>query len=83
VWRRIWFVSRDWLLYLDDIIESAEKIQRFLGTATLETFCDNELLLDAVLYNLQVIGEAVKRLPDEAKAMAPGSTGPGRRVCVT
>lgn len=73
-------MSRDWLLYLDDVIESAEKIQRFLRTATLDTFSADELLFDAVLYNLQVIGEAVKKLPAEAKAMSPGVdwSGPAR-----
>jgi uncharacterized protein with HEPN domain len=78
--RRIWSVSRDWLLYLDDLIESAEKIDRFLRAATLETFRDDDLLFDAVLYNLQVIGESVKKLPDAAKAMSPGVdwSGPAR-----
>lgn len=73
-------MSRDWLLYLDDVIEGAEKIQRFLRTATLDTFSGDELLFDAVLYNLQVIGEAVKKLPPEAKAMSPGVdwSGPKR-----
>lgn len=66
MWKRIWSVSRDWLLYLDDVIDSAEKIQRFVRTATLDKFLADELLFDAVLYNLQVIGEAVKKLPDEA-----------------
>ena len=72
-------MSRDWLLYLDDMIDSAEKIQRFLRTATFEMFSADELLFDAVLYNLQVIGEAVKKLPEEAKAMAPAVdwSGPG------
>ena len=73
-------MSRDWLLYLDDLIESAEKIDRFLRAATLETFRDDDLLFDAVLHNLQVIGESVKKLPDEAKAMSPGDdwSGPAR-----
>jgi uncharacterized protein with HEPN domain len=80
MWKRIWSVSRDWLLYLDDVIDSAEKIQRFVRTATLDKFLADELLFDAVLYNLQVIGEAVKKLPDEAKAMSPGVdwSGPAR-----
>ncbi|MCC6531281.1 MAG: hypothetical protein IT531_01915 [Burkholderiales bacterium] len=46
-------MSRDWLLYLDDVIESAEKIQRFLRTATLDTFSADELLFDAVLAALR------------------------------
>jgi len=72
--------SRDWLLYLDDLIEGAEKVQRFLAGRSLAEFVADELLFDAVLFNLQVIGEAVKRLPDEAKSQVSGAdwTGPAR-----
>ena len=73
-------MSRDWLLYLDDLIDSAEKIQRFLKGRSLETFASDELLFDAVLFNLEVIGEAVKKLPEEARSAAPEAdwSGPAR-----
>ncbi len=44
-------MSRDWLLYLDDVIDSAEKIQRFLRSATQEKFSADELLFDAIRQN--------------------------------
>jgi uncharacterized protein with HEPN domain len=73
-------VSRDWLLYLDDLIDSAEKVQRFLRGRSYGEFAADELLFDAVLFNLEVIGEAVKKLPEEAKASEPDTdwTGPAR-----
>jgi len=73
-------VSRDWLLYLDDLIDSAEKIGRFLEGREFAGFAADEMLFDAVLFNLQVIGEAVKKLPEEAKSSAPDGdwTGPAR-----
>lgn len=73
-------MSRDWLLYLDDLIASAEKVQRFLKGRSLDAFIADELLFDAVLFNLEVIGEAVKKLPEEAKSAAPDAdwTGPAR-----
>ena len=37
-WSGISFVSRDWLLYVDDPIDSAEKIQRFLSGRSFESF---------------------------------------------
>ena len=46
-------MSRDWLLYLDDLIESAEKIQRFLAGGKFDEFSSNEMLFDAVLFNLE------------------------------
>jgi uncharacterized protein with HEPN domain len=38
----------------------------------LPTFSNDWRTRDAVLHNLEVIGEAVKRLPDELKANHPG-----------
>lgn len=80
MWSENSYVSRDWLLYLDDLIESAEKIQRFLNGKSFEGFAADELLFDAVLFNLEVIGEAVKKLPGDAKSAVPEGdwTGPAR-----
>jgi len=73
-------MSRDWLLYLDDLIDSAEKIGRFVAGRTFDTFVPDEAVFDAVLFNLQVIGEAVKKLPAEASAALPEAdvAGPAR-----
>ena len=67
-------------MYLDDLIDSAEKIQRFVRGRSFQTFSSDEMLFDAVLFNLEVIGEAVKKLPEEAKSSAPDAnwTGPAR-----
>lgn len=67
-------------MYPDDLIDSAEKIGRFLQDRTFETFSSNEMLFDAVLFNLEVIGEAVKKLPEEPKSSIPDAdwTGPAR-----
>ncbi len=68
-------MSRSWLLYLDDLIESAEKIGRLVAGRTFSTFTSDEAVFDAVLFNLQVIGEAIKRLPDDAREAMPGASG--------
>lgn len=70
-------MSRDWLLYLDDIIASAEKITEFVKTRTLETFTADHMCFDAVLFNLQVIGEAYKKLPAEIVKEFPAKVGGG------
>lgn len=64
-------MSRDWLLYLDDILESAGKIGRLVRDRSYEAFVADEVAFDAVLFNLQVIGEAVKKVPDVARASLP------------
>ena len=61
-------MSRSSLLYLDDLIASAEKIGRLTTGCSPETFVTNEAVFDAVLFNLQVIGEAVKKLPEDLRA---------------
>ena len=52
-------MSRDWLLYLDDLIASAEKIGRLIGGRDLAAVMKDEAAFDAILFNLLVIGEAV------------------------
>ena len=49
-------MSRSWLLYLDDLIQSAEKIGRLVSGHTYEEFTSDEATFDAVLFNLQIIG---------------------------
>ena len=36
-------MSRDPLLYLDDIVQAAEKIQRTVTNLSFEAFCDNRI----------------------------------------
>ncbi len=65
-------MSRDPKLYLEDIFEAGEKILRFCEGMDETAFVGDELVQDAVLRNLEVIGEAVKRLPSSWKEHAPG-----------
>ncbi|WP_457637354.1 HepT-like ribonuclease domain-containing protein [Oceanithermus sp.] len=60
-------MSRDPRLYLDDIIESCRKVARYVRGLNQDEAMRNELIVDAILRNLLVIGEAAKKLPDEWK----------------
>ncbi len=73
-------MSRDWLLYLDDLIASAEKIGRLIGGRDLPGVLQDEAAFDAILFNLQIIGESVKKLPPDKRAAlaAPHRVGPAR-----
>ncbi len=64
-------MSRDPLLYLDDIAQAAEKIDQSVRNLSFESFCEDNVVFDAVLFNLQVIGEASKKLPDNIKVAMP------------
>ncbi|MBE2242193.1 MAG: DUF86 domain-containing protein [Burkholderiaceae bacterium] len=67
-------------MYLDDLIASAERIGRLTVGRSIEQFVADEAAFDAVLFNLQVIGEAIKKLPAEAQALLPQADrrGPAR-----
>ncbi len=60
-------MSRSWLLFLDDLISSAEKIDRLTRGMDAAEFAMHEAVLDAVLFNLPIIGESIKSFPDEAR----------------
>jgi len=64
-------MSRNLALYLDDIFTSIGKIERYTANMTRKTFVADERTLDAVAHNLQVIGEAVKNIPDDMRDRYP------------
>lgn len=60
-------MPRDFKLYLEDILDSIHKIQLYTKDLPFEELNLNSMLLDAVLHNLEIIGEAVKHVPAEIK----------------
>jgi len=63
-------MPKDSRVYLEDIIEAITKIEKYMGNLTFEEFRKNELVIDAVIRNLEIIGEAVKRMPKEVREKA-------------
>ena len=64
-------MSRDWRFYLGDMTLWCEKIAMFVGTSTRDEFLANVLVYDAVLRNLEILGEAAKHVPADVKARRP------------
>jgi uncharacterized protein with HEPN domain len=58
-------------LYLHDIVEAADAIQRFLQGTSEETFLEDELQQSAVLQKLIIIGEAASRLSENFRQLHP------------
>ncbi len=63
--------KRDAKLFLYDILESVEKIEKYTRDLSFDEFVENELIVDAVIRNLEIIGEAVKNIPEEVRSKYP------------
>jgi uncharacterized protein with HEPN domain len=64
-------MRRDPDVYLQDILEAAEKIGRYVQGMSREALAADSKTLDAVVRNLEIIGEAAKNIPDEVRAAHP------------
>ena len=49
---------REWLFYVNDMIEFAEKVQSFTNGLDQDSFVRDALIYDVTLRNLELIGEA-------------------------
>ena len=65
-------MSRDSSLYLVDIVEAIGAIRTYLGgVRASEALGSNPMARDAVVRNIEIIGEAVKRLPPDLISQHP------------
>lgn len=64
-------MKRDDALYLEHIRESIARIEKYVSGVEEEGFMANDQLQDAVIRQLQIIGEAAKRLSDETISKYP------------
>ena len=59
--------NRSAKVLIEDILLSAQKIQRYTAGMNFEQFTVDEKTVDAVARNFEIIGEAANRLSDEFK----------------
>jgi len=64
-------VSRNWELFLRDMLEAAQKVIRYTGEREMPAFVADEMAYDATLRNLEVLGEAAKSIPEEIRQRHP------------
>ncbi len=57
--------ARDWKFRIEDIMEALQDILEITKDMTFEAFCRDTKSRKAVLYNLAIIGEAARMLPEE------------------
>ena len=61
--------KRDNSLLLEDMLESARKIQKYTLGLRLESFLLDDRTIDAVVRNFEIIGEAANRLSTDFKRL--------------
>jgi uncharacterized protein with HEPN domain len=62
----------DPLLYCNDILEAIDRIERYTGSTGFEEFLQDTKTQDAVIRNLEIIGEGVKNLTATFREAHPG-----------
>lgn len=63
--------QRDWRFFLDDMIEFCEKALTYTADLDQAAFVSNELVYDATLRNMELIGEAATHVPKDAREAHP------------
>lgn len=63
--------KRDHRILVEDVLLAIEKIGRFTAGMDQQTFLSDEKTIDAVARNLEIIGEAVRQLPQDFKNANP------------
>lgn len=62
---------RDYKLYLDDMLEATKRVEKYTKGTTLEKLKKDTLVLDGIVRNLEIIGEAAKNIPTQIKEKYP------------
>lgn len=63
--------ERNWRMRIDDILECIRKISTYTSGTTFVEFCKDEKTVDAVIRNLEIIGEAAGYIPLEIQEKYP------------
>lgn len=58
-------------ILIDDILESIEKIDSYIKNQNFEDFQEDSKTVDAVVRNLEIVGEAANQIPNEVKQKFP------------
>jgi len=64
-------MPRDWRLFLGDIAEACVKIAEYRRGIERAEFDRRGMAFDAIVRNVEILGEAAGKLPTEARQLAP------------
>ncbi len=58
-------------LLLTDICEAIDRAEQYIRGMSFDAFSKDQKTVDAVVRNLEIVGEAANRVPDEFKESHP------------
>jgi uncharacterized protein with HEPN domain len=64
-------MPRDFNVYLEDVLDAVGKIRRYVAGMSYAQFRGDSKTQDAVIRNLEIIGEAIKKVPEDVRARHP------------
>jgi len=64
-------MSRDYKVYLEDICESITKIRKYTSGISFQAFKNDSRTFDATVRNLEIIGEAARKVPGDFRVKYP------------
>lgn len=56
-------IKREFILYLEDMFQSMQRIEEYLGDLDFKKFKMTHIVVDAVVRNFEIIGEASRKIP--------------------
>lgn len=59
---------KDYRVYIEDIAEAIRKIEKFTENLDYESFVNTPIIIDAVIRNFEVLGEAAVKIPPEIRS---------------
>ena len=63
--------SREWRLRIEDMLEAIGRIEEFVLGMDREAFLKDRRTSDAIVRNLEIIGEAARNVPDDIASRHP------------
>ena len=69
-------MSRDVVLYVADMIEACDRIARYIEGLDRNSLVAGTMAHDAVLRNLEILGETAKKVPEEVRTSSHGTCHP-------
>ncbi len=64
-------MKRDYRLYVDDLLDAIKKIEKYVEGLSFDGFARDTKVVDAVIRNFEIIGEAAKHVSQEVREEHP------------